>query len=200
MAGNTMNRTKLTLLSIMLAVGTTTFSQDWRQVGDARVDLGPLHEWLAKGRVKGKKEERPLQHWQSIRVLEFKKQLANYDQCTVKLEDGSVTEVLIAHVEPSVWAVYTEIVQIREKAARVQSQIDAANNDLNDANRRTRRNRNSQLKQLRKDIAELNKDEKAALKKLENSKEGGMFAMNTGKTYAGFPVWDCGIKIAVPKQ
>jgi hypothetical protein len=189
---------KITLITVFCSIGIGAFAQDLRVVNGITVDLGPVHTWLASSpRLL---TERPLAHWKILRIAEFKGQLAGWDQCLVRNEDGQVFDVLLAHLEPAVRNAFQQLSEVRASLKASRQQIYNDEDQLAGLPRsssivvsRMRAGLLSKISQERIEFGRLQQLEREAAAESEKNGCFGFLAMRTS-AYGGLPVWDCGQK------
>lgn len=72
----------------MRALGQET--HDFRIVNGKQVDLAPIHKWLVDH-----EGQRPMKHWQQIRIYEVKSSVGTWDLCRVKNESGQTLDLYV---------------------------------------------------------------------------------------------------------
>lgn len=157
-----------------------------RYVNGKEVDLQPLIDWAAD-----KKGERPLKHWKLVQILENKEQSAF--QIVVANVEGAKTEIALKNCPAEILALLAQKKDLEARLTSVKQDHQAAvqnaagahkRKDVKQQAKRTEASDAEEEKNINKEIGEVDK-------KIKEQK--GVYAMNTGATYNGLPVWDTGL-------
>jgi len=174
----------LTIISLLLT-HVNTSATEMRKVGSTEVDLQPLIDWTAK-----KKGERPLKHWKLVKVQELKRQLPSpVLLCDI---EGAKTEIILRNCPKELTELLRRKSELDTKLAAARRDEGAAAEDLNEAHnkRQTRQAKRANTaardagKVVQKDLTEVEK----------KIKQQSTYAMATGQTFEGLPVWDTGLR------
>ena len=177
---------------------------DFRIVNGKTVDLGPVHEWLAKP-----VGERPMKHWKRLQVLSVAP-VSGWFKCQVKNEADLEGQLLIANLPKMVVDYHGKLKQQYETMERLRAQIAAADAKVRRADAVTpteaygdrayvdsvmaQRHQvnlaNVQLQESKEQLSKLERDYREALEK--GPGETKILAMFTGKKYSNLEIWDCG--------
>jgi hypothetical protein len=181
-----MNLWKAFLLVTVVVLGTHLgVAAELRSVNGKEVDLQPLIDWAAH-----KKGERPLKHWKLVQILENKGQTA-YPIVMADIE-GTKTQVALKNC-PS------DILQLLAQKQALEAQLSEARQEhqaaAQDAANTRKRKEVKQAKRSEAAAADMEKNIKKELAELEQKikQQKGVYAMNTGATFNGLPVWDTGL-------
>jgi hypothetical protein len=162
------------------------YSAEMRSVNGKEVDLQPLIDWAAD-----KKGERPLKHWKLVKIVENKGQSAF--QIVSATIEGAKTEIALKNCPPEVLGLLAQKKDLETRLAAVKQDHQAAaqeatgahkRRDVKQQAKRTEASDSEEEKNINKEIGEVDK-------KIKEQK--GVYAMNTGATYNGLPVWDTGL-------
>ena len=170
--------------SVTLLTTISTFATEMRKVGNTEVDLQPLIDWAAK-----KKGERPLKHWKLVQVQELKR---SGPSPVLLCDIESVpTEIILRNTPKELTALVQRKSELEAKLAAARKQEAAAAADSNAA-----RNKR-QTQQAKRAISAARDAGKVAQKELtevdKKIKQQRVYAMSTGQTFDGLPVWDTGL-------
>jgi chromosome segregation ATPase len=179
------SRTKLLLAAILVVGVAECICGEMRTVNGKEVDLQPLIDWAAH-----KKGERPLKHWKLVQILENKGQTA-YTIVMADIE-GAKTQIALKNCPSGVLQLLSQKQALETQLASIRQDHQAAAQEA--ANTRKRKEV-KQAKRTEASDAEAEKNIKKELADLEEKiKHGkGVYAMNTGATFNGLPVWDTGM-------
>lgn len=173
----------LTAVLVLLLVATAS-AAEVRKVGNTEVDLQPLIDWTAK-----KKGERPLKHWKLVQVLELKKPgpspalLCNID--SVK------TELILRNCPKELTDLVRRKSELEAKLAAARKDEGAAAEDLNEARNKRQERQAKRANSAARDTQKvLEKERKEVEQKIKQQR---VYAMSTGQTFDGLPVWDTGL-------
>jgi hypothetical protein len=160
-------------------------SAELRHVNGKEVDLQPLIDWAAQ-----KKGERPLKHWKLVQILENKGQTA-YQLVRADIE-GTQTQIALKNCPAGILQFLTQKQTLEAQLASVKQDHQAA---AQQAANTHKRKEVKQAKQTEASDSETEKNIKKELDELEQKikQQKGVYAMNTGATYNGLPVWDTGL-------
>jgi hypothetical protein len=161
-------------------------SAELRSVNGKDVDLQPLIDWAAD-----KKGERPLKHWKLVQILENKGQTA-YQIVLADIE-GTQTQIALKNCPAGILQLLTQKQTLEAQLASVKQDHQAAAQQV--ANTHKRKDV-KQAKQTEASDSEMEKNIKNELTDLDQKikQQKGVYAMNTGATFNGAPVWDTGLK------
>ena len=171
---------------VLISVFDRCAAAELRTVGNVQVDLQPLVDWSVK-----KKGERPLKHWKLVQVLELKKPSASPALlCDI---EGLKTEIILKNCPGGLVDLLHQKADLDAKLAAARKNESAAAGNLGEARnkrqaKQAKRSHTSAAeteKTIKKDVAELDR-------KLKQQQK--FFAMATGATFDGLPVWDTGLK------
>lgn len=181
-----MNTCKAFLLITLAIVGAHYgMSAELRTVNGKEVDLQPLIDWAAH-----KKGDRPLKHWKLVQILENKGQTA-YTIVMADIE-GAKSQIALKNCPSGVLQLLSQKQTLEAQLASVKQDHQAAAQEA--ANTRKRKEV-KQAKRTEASDAEAEKNIKKELADLEEKikQQKGVYAMNTGATFNGLPVWDTGL-------
>jgi chromosome segregation ATPase len=175
----------LLLIAALVAGANYGFSADMRIVNGKEVDLQPLIDWATH-----KKGERPLKHWKLIQIAENKSQTAY--QIVVADIEGAQTQIALKNCPSGVLQLLSQKQALEAQLASVRQDHQAA---AQDAANTHKRKEVKQAKRNEASDAEMEKNIKKELADLEEKikQQKGVYAMNTGATFNGLPVWDTGL-------
>jgi outer membrane murein-binding lipoprotein Lpp len=158
-----------------------------RYVNGKEVDLQPLIDWAAD-----KKGERPLKHWKLVQIVENKGQSAF--QIVVANIEGAKTEIALKNCPAEILGLLAQKKDLEARLAAVKQDHQAAAQEAAGAHKR--RDVKQQAKRTEASDVEEEKSIKKELAEVEEKikKQKGVFAMATGSTYNGVPVWDTGLR------
>jgi hypothetical protein len=171
---------------VLLFVGLSCCtSAELRTVNGKEVDLQPLIDWSAR-----KKGERPLKHWKLVQILENKGQTGF--QVVMADIEGTKTQIALKNCPAGILQLLTQKQTLESQLAAARQEHQAAAQDA--ANTRKRKEV-KQAKRSEAAAADLEKNTKKELGELEQKikQQKGVYAMNTGATFNGLPVWDTGL-------
>jgi chromosome segregation ATPase len=156
-----------------------------RTVNGKEVDLQPLIDWSAH-----KKGERPLKHWKLVQILENKGQ-TGFQIVTADIE-GTKTQIALKNCPAAVIQLLTQKQALESQLAAARQEHQSAAQDA--ANTRKRKEV-KQAKRSEAAAADMEKNTKKELDELEQKikQQKAVYAMNTGVTFNGMPVWDTGL-------
>jgi|SRR6266850_4238599 len=160
-------------------------SAELRAVNGKEVDLQPLIDWAAH-----KKGERPLKHWKLVQILESKGQ-TGYPIVMADVE-GTKTQIALRNCPSDILQLLGQKQALEAQLSEARQEHQAAAQDA--ANTRKRREV-KQAKRSEAAAADMEKNIKKELAELEQKikQQKGVYAMNTGATFNGLPVWDTGL-------
>ena len=160
-------------------------SAELRHVNGKEVDLQPLIDWAAQ-----KKGERPLKHWKLVQILENKGQTA-YQLVLADIE-GTQTQIALKNCPAGILQLLAQKQTLEGQLASVKQDHQAAAQQV--ANSHKRKDV-KQAKQTESTDSETEKKVKTDLAELDQKikQQKGVYAMNTGATFNGLPVWDTGL-------
>lgn len=180
-----MNSRTISIIALLFIEASRCISGEMRTVNGKEVDLQPLIDWAAN-----KKGERPLKHWKLIRIEENKGQTA-YQLVTADIE-GARMQIALKNCPGSV-------LQLLSQKQTLQAQLASAKQDhqaaAQEAANTRKRKEVKQAKRTEASDAEAEKNIKKELADLDEKikHQNGVYAMNTGTTFNGLPVWDTGL-------
>jgi chromosome segregation ATPase len=180
-----MNNRTIFLLALLFVGANCCTSAELRTVNGKEVDLQPLIDWSAH-----KKGERPLKHWKLVQILESKGEMA-YPVVMADIE-GSKTQIALKNCPGG-------ILQLLAQKQALESQLSAARQEheaaAQDAANTRKRKEVKQAKRSEAAAADMEKNIRKELAELEQKikQQKGVYAMNTGATFNGLPVWDTGL-------
>ncbi len=157
-----------------------------RNVGGADVDIQPAIDWAVK-----KKGDRPLKHWKQVQVLERKGQSA-YPVLLCDIE-GLKTEIALKHCPRG-------ILDLLDQKATLEAEMKAARDNEEAASRAVgNATRKREVRQAKRSQTAAKDTEKSLSKQLVSldqkvKREQKIFAMFTGATFDGVPLWDTGLR------
>jgi hypothetical protein len=161
------------------------YSAEMRTVNGKEVDLQPLIDWSAN-----KKGERPLKHWKLVQILENKGQSA-FQIVEADIE-GAKTQIALKNCPAEILTLLAQKQAVEARLASVKQDYQAA---AQEAAGTRKRNVKQQAKRTEASDTEAEKSIKKELADVEQKikQQKGVYAMNTGATYNGLPVWDTGL-------
>jgi hypothetical protein len=171
----------------ILLVAPALQAASLRYVNGKEVDLQPLIDWTAD-----KKGARPLKHWKLLKILENKGQSA-FQVVQADIE-GSKTDIALKNCPAEVLQLLAQKKDLQARLASLKQDYQAAaqqatgahkHKDVKQQAKRTEAADTEAEKGINKQIAELDQ-------KIKQQK--GVYAMATGATYNGLPVWDTGLR------
>lgn len=177
---------KILALIALLSIRTyCSESAELRHVNGKEVDLQPLIDWAAD-----KKGERPLKHWKLVQILENKGQTA-YQLVLADIE-GTQTQIALKNCPAGILQLLTQKQTLEAQLGSVKQDHQAA---AQQAANTHRRKDVKQAKQTEASDSEMEKNIKKELEELDKKikQQKGVYAMNTGATFNGLPVWDTGL-------
>lgn len=179
-----MNRRTIFLFVFLFVAGHCCLGAELRTVNGKEVDLQPLIDWSAH-----KKGERPLKHWKLVQILENKGQ-TGFQVVTADIE-GTKTQIALKNCPAGIIQLLTQKQALESQLAAARQEHQAAAQDA--ANTRKRKEV-KQAKRSEAAAADVEKNSKKELAALEQKikEQKGVYAMNTGATFNGLPVWDTG--------
>jgi len=193
---------KITLLIAMLAATALAQQKDVRIVNGVAVDLGPLHQWLAKPQG-----DRPLKHWKILNIQTALPSVGGLDTYHVRSDAGEFniaiknisadTREFMAGLASTATAISNLTTQVKALDWQIQH-ADSANSDYNTANMYNpyaphvyvKATARQELADMRDRLRELQDQYSAAL--AASPEKATALAMFTGQVYSGTPIWDCG--------
>jgi chromosome segregation ATPase len=180
-----MNSRIIFLLALLFVGVNCCPAAEVRTVNGKEVDLQPLIDWSAH-----KKGERPLKHWKLVQILENKGQ-TGFQVVTADIE-GARTQIALKNCPGGILQLLTQKQALESQLAGARQEHQAAAQDA--ANTRKRKEV-KQAKRSEAAAAELEKNTTKELAELEQKikEQKGVYAMNTGATFNGLPVWDTGL-------
>jgi chromosome segregation ATPase len=181
-----MNSRAILLLGALFLFATSLgTSAELRSVNGKEVDLQPLIDWAGN-----KKGERPLKHWKLVQVLENKGQ-TGYQIVLADIE-GTETQIALKNCPSGILQLLTQKQALKAQLASLKQDHQAAAQQV--ANSHKRKDV-KQAKQTEASDSEMEKNIKKELSDLEQKikQEKAVYAMNTGATFGGLPVWDTGL-------
>jgi hypothetical protein len=183
--GTGVNRQTRSLLAILFIATNCCTSAELRTVNGKEVDLQPLIDWSAH-----KKGERPLKHWKLVQILESKGEMA-YPVVMADIE-GTKTQIALKNCPSGILQLFTQKQTLESQLAAAAQEHQAAAQEA--ANTRKRK----EVKQAKRSEAaavDTEKNIKKELAELEQKikQQKGVYAMNSGATFNGLPVWDTGL-------
>lgn len=180
-----MKTSALLVITLVIIGANLCYSGEMRTVNGKEVDLQPLIDWSAN-----KKGERPLKHWKLVQILENKGQTA-YQVVMADIE-GSKTQIALKNCPSSILQLLSQKQTLEAQLASVKQDHQAAAQEA--ANTRKRKEV-KQAKRTEASDAEAEKNIRKELADLEEKikHQNGVYAMNTGATFNGLPVWDTGL-------
>jgi flagellar biosynthesis GTPase FlhF len=160
-------------------------SAELRTVNGKEIDLQPLIDWAAH-----KKGERPLKHWKLVQILENKGQTA-YPIVMADIE-GAKTQIALKNCPSGILQLLAQKQTLEAQLSEVRQEHQAAAQDA--ANTRKRKEV-KQAKRSEAAAADMEKNIKKELAELEKKikQQKAVYAMSTGGTFNGLPVWDTGL-------
>jgi len=179
------SRTLSPLFALLFLATNVCISGETRIVNGKEVDLQPLIDWSSH-----KKGERPLKHWKLLKILENKGQTA-YSVVLADIE-GTQTQIALKNCPDAALQLLSQKQALEGQLASVKHDHQAAAQDA--ANTRKRK----EVKQAKRTEAADAEAEKNIRKQISDLDEkikhqNGVYAMNTGSTFNGLPVWDTGL-------
>jgi hypothetical protein len=182
-----MKSLKFLLLAAFLCLPVMPHSHgaEVRTVGNTEVDLQPLIDWSAK-----KKGDRPLKHWKLLQVLELKKQAA----APVLICDIEVlkTEIILRNCPRELLDLLRQKAELEAKLTSARKEEGAAAENLNEAHNKRQARQAKRANTAARDTQKvLNKELTGVDQKIKQQK---LYAMATGATFDGLPVWDTGLR------
>jgi hypothetical protein len=209
-----MNSTSALTLAIW-CIAVNTQAADIRKVGQASVNLDPVHEWMRK-----RTGERPMPHWRVIKPEAFLGVINGANAFRMVVEGTETKEILLQNPPPTMLRLGKQMRDLETKLGRVEAVASAAKRAsvIARANRDTtpypyysrysttgyRRQRAAQARAEAEVVraraaVELTAIERANLEKqlstvrtqLVKTQELAMFS---GRTIDGRELWDCGVK------
>jgi hypothetical protein len=180
-----MNSRIIFLIALVFVGVTCCPAAELRTVNGKEVDLQPLIDWSAH-----KKGERPLKHWKLLQILENKGE-TGFQVVTADIE-GTKTQIALKNAPAGILQMLTQKQTLESQLAAARQEHQAAAQDA--ANTRKRKEV-KQAKRSEAAAADLEKNAKKELAELEQKikQQKGVYAMNTGATFNGLPVWDTGL-------
>jgi chromosome segregation ATPase len=156
-----------------------------RYVNGKEVDLQPLIDWAGD-----KKGERPLKHWKLVQIVENKGQSA-FQIVEADIE-GAKTQIALKNCPAEILGLLAQKQALETRLASVKQDYQAAAQEAAGAHKR---NVKQQAKRTEASDTEAGKSIKKELADVEQKikQQKGVYAMNTGATYNGLPVWDTGL-------
>ena len=181
-----MRTPKMYMLIALLALPANCCeAAELRHVNGKEVDLQPLIDWAAQ-----KKGERPLKHWKLVQILENKGQSAF--QIVMADIEGTQTQIALKNCPASILQLLTQKQSLEGQLASVKQDHQAAAQQVATSHKRKDV---KQAKQTEASDSEMEKNIKKELADLDQKikQQKGVYAMNTGATFNGLPVWDTGL-------
>jgi hypothetical protein len=179
------SRTMAIVVALLFLGADCCISGETRIVNGKEVDLQPLIDWSAH-----KKGERPLKHWKLVQVLENKGQSA-YQVVMADIE-GTKTQIALKNCPSGILQLLSQKQALEAQLASARQEHQTAAQEA--ANTRKRK----EVKQAKRSEAAAAEEEKNIHKELDEldqkiKQQKGVYAMNTGATFNGLPVWDTGM-------
>ena len=180
-----MNRRIIFLLALLFVGVNCCISAELRDVNGKEVDLQPLIDWSAH-----KKGERPLKHWKLVQILENKGQTGF--QVVMADIEGTKAQIALKNCPAGILQLLTQKQALESQLAAARQEHQTAAQDA--ANTRKRKDV-KQAKRSEAAAADMEKNTKKELAELEQKikQQKAVYAMNTGATFNGLPVWDTGL-------
>lgn len=186
------------IMVLAIDVAAQEAKHDVRVLNGVEVDLTPVARWYASRT--GKKTDRPLPHWKAITIERIVKQVSGWDQCVIKNEQGESVELLLANMTPVV----------RQPMLKLQN-IDARGNSLTNqlSTLQSKRSQYSggdtwmrrqvpaieqEIRQVQAGLAEIRQERAQLYRDCGAVMHSNVFAMFSGRKYAGQEIWDCGLQ------
>ena len=180
----TMKSLLLLTISAVLASDINSSATEMRKIGNTEVDLQPLIDWTAK-----KKGERPLKHWKLVQVLELKRQSpAPALLCDI---EGVKTEIILRNCPKELTDLVHRKSELEAKLSTARKDESAAAADLNESRNKRQARQAKRANTAARDAGKVVQKELTEVDK--KIKEQRVFAMSTGGTFDGLPVWDTGL-------
>jgi len=173
------------LVALLFSVANCCISGEMRTVNGKEVDLQPLIDWAGH-----KKGERPLKHWKLVQILENKGQTAY--QVVMADVEGMKAQIALKNCPSGVLQLLSQKQALEAQLASVKQDHQTAADEA--ANTRKRKEA-KQAKRSEASDAEAEKNIRKEIFDLEEKikQQKGVYAMNTGATFNGMPVWDTGL-------
>jgi hypothetical protein len=180
-----MNRQTILLVAILFVGANCCTSAELRTVNGKEIDLQPLIDWSAH-----KKGERPLKHWKLLQILESKREMA-YPVVIADIE-GAKSQIALKNCPSGILQLFTQKQTLESELAAARQEHQAAAQEA--ANTRKRKEV-KQAKRSEAAVADSEKNIKKELAEVEQKikQQKAVYAMNTGATFNGLPVWDTGL-------
>jgi hypothetical protein len=180
-----MNRRTILTVALLFVAANCSISAELRTVNGKEVNLQPLIDWSAH-----KKGDRPLKHWKLVQILESKGEMA-YPVVMADIE-GTKTQIALKNCPSSILQLLGQKQALEAQLASVKQDHQAAAQQV--ANSRKRKDV-KQAKQTEASDSEMEKNIKKQMSDVEEKikQQKAVYAMNTGGTFNGLPVWDTGL-------
>lgn len=179
-------KTALLIAAAACIVSLEARSASLRHVNGKEVDLQPLIDWATD-----KKGERPLKHWKLIKIIENKGQSA-FQLVEADIE-GARIQIALRNCPTEILQLLAQKKDLEVRLASVKQDYQAAAQDASGPHKR--KDVKQQAKRTEAADTEAEKSIKKELDELEQKikQQKGVYAMATGATYMGLPVWDTGL-------
>jgi hypothetical protein len=180
-----MNRRTILTVVLLFVAANCSISAELRTVNGKEVNLQPLIDWSAH-----KKGDRPLKHWKLVQILESKGEMA-YPVVMADIE-GTKTQIALKNCPSSILQLLGQKQALEAQLASVKQDHQTAAQQV--ANSRKRKDV-KQAKQTEASDSEMEKNIKKQMSDVEEKikQQKAVYAMNTGATFNGLPVWDTGL-------
>lgn len=208
---------RLLLFICLFTFCSISIASDIRKVGDRRVDLQPIHDWL--GTLQG---ERPMPHWKEIQPHNFIRSYGWSILISADI-DGSQTKILVANLPPKRAKLLEEMTSLRSRVALLNQELtrhsqiiealtleqEAAANAVDQGTvyddhlyieyDQARRNLRTAMRDASVVARDLN-EVQARLDSRETAwkDQGPLLAMFSGRTQGQHQVWEHGKSVASP--
>ena len=169
----------------ILLSGLSASAAELRKIGNAEVDLQPLMDWTAK-----KKGERPLKHWKLVQVQELKRQSPS--PVLVSDIEGVKTEIILRNCPKELTDLLRRKNELEVKLTAARKDEGAAAEDSNEAHNKRQAKQAKRANSAARDTGKVIQKELTEVEK--KIKQQRVYAMFTGATFDGLPVWDTGLQ------
>lgn len=175
-----------------------------RMVSGTAVDLTPVIRWHQTQATNGRgaqSAERPMPHWKALIVRELKEHTSSWDRCTVLNEQGDAVDIYLANMQPEVRVPLAKLQQINLRIQELTNAIAGEQGRANSyashtsvAGQRLYAGAQGNANTMRMELSDLYGQRQTAASEASTARNRKVFAMFTGRKYAGLEIWDCGVR------